>query len=299
MSRQCLGGENPKPLWMLVAASSASLLAISSAATLIRLTDAPALAIAAYRMMISAGILWVFYPFTRTNLRKIQWRPILLAGIFLALHFALWISSLDSTSVASSLVLVTMNPVIVALGSTFILKEKPSRQVIVGTVVSIIGCLVLIMGEGQISYHSWKGNLLALGGAIAMSCYMLTGRKARSSVDLYSYITFLYSVSGVILILVCQAGNVALTGFTGKTYVFLFLIAVIPQIVGHSLINWVLKYLHTSYLAAVILLEPLLGSLIAYWILREGVSSFTLIGGTLILSGVAGVFLKRGSVSTG
>lgn len=242
-------------------------------------------------MVLAAAMLWIVYPLFRFKFKSVPWKPVIVAGSFLALHFALWISSLESTSVASSLVLVTMNPVIVALGSTFYLKERPSGSIIAGTAVSIVGCLILIIGEGNLSAQSWTGNLLALGGAVAMSFYMLTGRKIRSRVDLYCYITLLYSVSGILLVVFCKMCKVPLMGFTNRTWLYFLLIALIPQIVGHSVINWTLKYMHASFLAVVILLEPLVGSVLAYWVLREGVTVYTLIGGILILGGVAGVFL--------
>lgn len=271
-----------------------SILAISSAATLIRLAEAPPLAIAAYRMGISGLIMWSIALFQRRNpVRNVNWLPVTSAGLFLALHFAFWISSLSHTSVASSLVLVTMNPVMVAIGSWLILKEKLTFQIILATSVSIIGCLILVFGEGSQDQSSVLGNALALMGALAMSSYMLTGRAARRSMDLQSYITWVYGIAGLTLVILSITLRQSLFGFSAKTFGYLILLALIPQIIGHSLINWALRYLHPSYLAAVILMEPLMGSLMAFFILKESVSRFTILGGALIVFGI--IYLFTGS----
>lgn len=276
---------------ILFIALAISVLSISSAATLIRLADAPALFVAASRMVIASAILWLFASWTRCyDIKSMNWPVTIGAGFFLALHFGFWITSLESTSVASSLVLVTMNPIVVAIGSTFILKDPPSRPLIIGTVISLIGCAVLVVGEGFAFSGSLKGNFLALGGAVAMSCYMMIGRTAASDGNLLRYVTWVYTIAGVLLtaaVLVTTGPDIS---FPLRSWVFLFLIALVPQIVGHSLINWSLKYLHTSYLAAAILVEPLAGTLIAYYALGEGFTLYSLSGGILILSGVGLAF---------
>ncbi|MCD4652645.1 DMT family transporter [bacterium] len=275
-----------------------SVLSISSAATLIRLANAPALVVAAARMMMASGLLWVMAPWTKCyKIKEAQWKSIIGAGFFLALHFGFWITSLETTSVASSLVLVTMNPIVVALGSTFILKEPPGKSLIFGTVISISGCAVIVIGEGFLFSNSLKGNLFALGGAFAMSCYMMIGRRAASRGNFFSYITWVYTVAGIFLCIVVSATGQSLLNISPTSYLFMFIIALIPQFIGHSLINWSLKYLHASYLAAAILVEPLAGTLIAYIILGENFSVFSCLGGVLILLGVAMAFRYRGKIS--
>lgn len=279
---------------ILFAALTISVLSISSAATLIRLANAPALVVASARMIIASVILWAAAPWTKAHeTRGFRWKSIIAGAFFLALHFGFWITSLNTTSVASSLVLVTMNPIFVALGSTLILKDPPTRPLIIGTFVSILGCAVLVVGEGVSLAGSLTGNLLALGGAFAMSCYMMVGRHATPNSNLFGYITWLYTIAGVLLLAAAVITGQPLTGYPWKSILFMILIAVIPQVIGHSLINWSLKYLHASYLAAAILVEPLAGTLIAYVILGESFSKYSFIGGILILAGVGMAFRRR------
>jgi len=279
---------------ILFTALSISVLAISSAATLIRLADAPALVVASSRMIIASILLWAAAPWTKAHVTTgFRWKSIIGGAIFLALHFGFWITSLNTTSVASSLVLVTMNPIFVAIGSTLVLKDPPSRPLIIGTLISLVGCSVLVVGEGFALAGSLKGNFLALGGAFAMSCYMMVGRHAAPRSNLFGYITWLNTIAGVLLLGAAIISGQPLTGYPWKSILFMILIAVIPQVVGHSLINWSLKYLHASYLAAAILVEPLAGTLIAYIVLRETFSIFSLLGGVLILLGVGLAFRRR------
>jgi drug/metabolite transporter (DMT)-like permease len=286
---------------VLFIALTLSVLSISSAAAMIRLADAPALVVASARMMIAAAVLWVFAPVTGAcRLSSINWKTVWWAGFFLALHFGFWITSLDSTSVASSLVLVTMNPVFVAVGSTFFLREPPSKHLLVGTFLSIIGCFILVIGESVIITHSLKGNLLAIGGAFAMSFYMMIGRYSSSahnrSSGVLAYLTWVSTIAGILLVLAALVSGAPFTGYSCRSVLFMVLIALIPQSIGHSLINWSLKYLHTSYLAAAILVEPLAGTLIAYLVIGEKFSAYSLSGGLFILFGV-GIAFRKTSVS--
>jgi len=291
-----VASQNQPSHKILFIALAISVLSISSAATLIRFANAPALVVAASRMAIASLILWIAAPWTRCHDTKgIHWKSVIGAGLFLALHFGFWITSLDTTSVASSLVLVTMNPIVVAIGSTFVLKDPPGKPLVIGTIISIIGCLVLVIGEGFSLSGSLKGNFLALGGAVAMSCYMMIGRTAASKGNFFSYITWVYTVSAIFLIAGVLISGQTLLPLSGKTCFFLLMIAIIPQVFGHSLINWSLKYLHASYLAAAILIEPLAGTLIAWFALGERFSPYSLLGGILILAGVGLAFRQQDS----
>ncbi|MBN1879414.1 DMT family transporter [bacterium] len=288
---------------VLFAALAASVLAISSAATLIKLADAPALVVAAGRMLIAAILLWTLSPWTGAfHLKSVPWKSVGLAGFFLALHFGFWITSLTSTSVASSLVLVTMNPVVVAIGSTIFLREPPTKPLLAGTALSIAGCMILVIGESYTISNSLNGNLLALGGAIAMSFYMMIGRhtsgRRKQPINLLCYLTWISTISGILLFVGVLISGVPLSGYSSHSVMFIVLIALLPQLVGHSLINWSLRYLHTSYLAAAILIEPLAGTIIAFLVIGETFSRYSFFGGLLILSGV-GLAFRRVKASSG
>jgi drug/metabolite transporter (DMT)-like permease len=282
---------------ILFAALLISVLSISSAAVMIRLADVPALAVASARMNLAALVLWLFSPKTKAwKISEVNWKAASWAGFFLALHFAFWITSLDTTSVASSLVLVTMNPVIVAVGATFFMKDPPAKPLLVGTFLSIIGCIILVVGEGFSVSGSLKGNFLALGGAVAMSMYIMIGRYSsgafKKNVNVMAYLTWVSTIAGLLLLIATLFAGVPLTGYSMQSVVYLILIALVPQSIGHTLINWALKYLHASYLAAAILLEPLAGTFLAFVVIGETFSIYSFIGGLLILAGVAIAFRK-------
>ncbi len=267
--------------------------AISSAAVMIKQTDAPALTIAFYRMFISAIVIWPFYLTRSERMSHPGHRSTaVVGGIFLAAHFALWISSLKYTSVANSLILVTMNPIFVGIGSVWILREKTTLLLIIGTCLSIAGCSVLLLGDVTSTQANLEGNMLALAGAVGMSGYMLVGRKVRQEVALIPYVAWVYGVAALILGVICVIAGTPLVPGSPETFVRLLLIALIPQILGHTSINWVLRYVPPSYVAVVILLEPVLGSLMAYWILSEAITGWTAVGGTLVLSGIVTALVR-------
>ncbi len=272
---------------------AAGVAAISSAAVMIKQTDAPALTIAFYRMFISAAVIWPFYLARPERLsHPVHRSTAIVGGIFLAAHFALWITSLKYTSVANSLILVTMNPIFVGIGSVWILREKTSVLLILGTSLSIAGCSALLLGDVTSTQTNLEGNLLALAGAVGMSGYMLVGRKVRRDVALIPYVAWVYGVAALVLGAICVMTGTSLLPGNADVFLRLLLIALIPQVLGHTTINWVLRYVPPSYVAVVILLEPVLGSLMAYWILSESVTMWTAVGGTLVLSGIVTALAK-------
>lgn len=276
--------KRPLLVFLLLAAG---VVAISSAAVLIKLTPAPPLTVAFYRMGFSALIMWPIYKIRNERLtERIHQRAAIVAGVFLAGHFALWISSLKFTSVANSLILVTMNPIFVGIGSVLILRERSTPALMMGTGLSMVGCVTLLLGSASSGQGGWTGNLLALSGAVGMSGYMLVGRGIRKRVALIPYITWVYGVAAVVLGLLCLLTRSPLLPESPEILGLLLLIALIPQLIGHSIINWVLRYVPPSYVAVVILLEPITGSLLAYLILAEQPTVWTALGGSLVIIGI-------------
>ncbi len=157
------------------------------------------------------------------------------SAVCLALHFAFWIASLSYTSVASSVVLVTSSPIMVALVSHFLVKERVSQNVVAGIGLAFVGSLVL----------GW-GDFLALLGAVAAAGYLLLGRRVRSSLSVLPYISFVYAGAAVILLVAMIAVGEPFTGYSAKTYVMLALIALVPQLLGHPSLNWALGYVSAT-----------------------------------------------------
>lgn len=282
--------------------------AASTAAIFIRYAQAftDSLTIAAYRMGIATLILLPIIllkhnqelkTITRNDLLKG-----LLAGAFLAAHFATWITSLEMTSVAVSVLMVTTTPIWVALFSPLFLKETLEKKAVFGLVVAVVGMTVVVLGESC----SWQsrgfscqfaaadnsdsivlGNILAWIGALCAAGYLMVGRSVRKKVSLMPYTFMVYGTAALILFL--------LLGFRGQmlssppppeAFLWLLLLAVIPQLLGHSSLNYVIQYLPATMISTMLLTEPLMSGWMAYILFGERPGLKTLIGAILILSGI-------------
>ncbi len=268
-----------------------SIIAVSTASILIRWTEAPPLAIAAYRMTISVILLAPF--FLRDNgLVKLreqgtgQLLRLFAVGFVLAIHFASWITSLSLTTVASSVIFVHIDPIFVAIISHFFLGDRINKQTLVGIITSFIGVTIIAMGDAGTGASNLTGDILALIGGIMLGLYILGGRFYRKSLDLTTYVTPVYSAAAAILILMSLVTGTQLTGFNASTYGFFFIIALIPMIFGHTLYNWALRYLSAPVVSLSLLGEPVGASVLAFLLLGETPNSFTIIGGIITLTGI-------------
>ncbi|MBM4465840.1 MAG: DMT family transporter [Chloroflexi bacterium] len=266
------------------------IVAVSFASIFIRLAEAPSLVIAACRLTIASLILAPPALIrARGELRALTKEDrglALLSGLFLGLHFVTWISSLEYTSVASSVVFVSTSPIFVGLASHFLLKERVSRQMFVGIAVSVLGGIIIGYGDFGLGVRELFGDFLAIAGAVAVSVYLLVGRKLRRHLSLLSYIFLVYATAAVFLVILCLATGHSFSGYPRQTYLMLFLLAVVPQIVGHSSYNWALKYLPATFVGVGTLGEPIGSTILAYFILNEIPTLAKIGGGVLILTGI-------------
>ena len=283
-----------------------AILAVSTASVFIRFAqaDAPSLVIAALRLtcatLLLAPLALVHH---RTELQNLTRNELMLGaigGIFLAIHFATWISSLEYTSIASSVVFVSTGPMWVALLSPVLLNERLSRAAILGLVIAIVGGIIIGLADACIwenGFHcpelneilqgrAMWGNFLALAGAWTVSGYLMLGRKLRSKMSLIPYIFLVYGMSAIALIIIMFAAGQSPLGYPPRTYGWIFLLAAFPQLIGHSTYNWVLRYIPATLVAIITLVEPIGSAILAYLILRETPTNGVLFGGLLILVGI-------------
>ena len=265
---------------------------VSTAAVLIRLAQAEvhSLAVAAWRLTLATVILTPFALATvRSELRmltKREWRNAFLSGLLLAIHFATWITSLAYTSVAASVVLVWTNPIFVGLASQLFLGEKLSRNMVIALVVAILGSVIIGLGDlGEGTHRLW-GDLLALMGAIAGAGYLLIGRRLRGRLSLLAYVYPVYGTAAVLLMGVLLISGLPRVPQQSQTWLWLLLMALGPQILGHSSLNWALRYLSATYVSVATLGEPIGSTLLAWWLLEERPTLWAVAGGLLILSGI-------------
>jgi drug/metabolite transporter (DMT)-like permease len=264
---------------------------ISTAAIFIKLcADAPAVVIAAARLGIASVLLVPGAAAVRGrrlfHLPRRHLKHLLLAGLFLAAHFLLWITSLKHTSVLSSVVIVTTNPIFVGIASYVLFKERPAAALILAIVIAGAGGALIALSDVQQTGGSLYGDALALGGAVMASCYFLVGRRVRRDVHFLSYVTPVYATAAVVLIATAAATGYSFTGYASSTYLYFVLLAVVPQLLGHSSLNWALRYVTATVVAVVVLGEPVGSSILAYVFLHESVTPMQVFGGGLILVGI-------------
>jgi drug/metabolite transporter (DMT)-like permease len=269
------------------------IVAISFASIFIRLAQGegvPTLSIAAWRLIAASAVLlpyaWITQRSEIQSLSAQEWRLLVTSGVFLGLHFAAWIASFAYTSVASSVVLVSMGPVFVGIGSWIFLRERPGRRLAVGIVLAAVGSIVISWGDlGQGESRLW-GNLLALTGAIMMAGYLMIGRKVRAARSLVTYVALVYGVAMVVVMMIVIGTGQPMLGFSPAAYGWMLALGLVSQIIGHSTLNWALHYLSATYVSLVTLSEPIGSGILAYLLLDERISTSTLLGGFQVLSGI-------------
>ena len=266
------------------------MLAVSTGAIFVRLADAPSLVIAAYRVGLATLLLTPIAWFkVRAELLNLSIRELKLAaaaGLFLAFHFATWISSLEYTSVANSVVLVNTNPLWVGLLTPLITRERIKASVVAGIIISVVGGIIIGAGDFATGSRALLGDFLALLGSICMAFYLLLGRNLRRELSLLAYIFLCYGCAALILWLIVLGLKLPIIGFSTHTYLSLMAMAIISQLIGHSSYNWALKWFSAILIAISLLGEPICSTILAYIIFKEGLTGSKVIGGVLILSAI-------------
>lgn len=290
------------PRAVMLAALLGAIVAVSTASLFVRFAQdgAPSLAIAAGRLAIATLVL---APFAlarhRAALRALTARDTALsaaAGVLLALHFATWIASLERTSVVSSVVLVTTSPLWVALLAPALLRERLSGATLAGIGVAMAGALVIGAADargGGSRPHALGGDLLALAGAWAMAGYLLVGRRLRAKLDLVPYTFVVYGAAALLLVAAALAAGQRPAHVTPASWGWIALLALVPQLLGHSTFNWALRHLPAALVSVALLGEPVGSALLAWGFLRETPTVAVAAGGALILAGL--LLASRGS----
>jgi drug/metabolite transporter (DMT)-like permease len=268
-------------------AVAVGVLAVSAAAIFIRLAEAPAIAVAFWRCTLGTAVLLPpalirkeKFPTGRTLYIGMA------SGVALGAHFGFWISSLDYTSVAASVVLVSTQPVFVAILAYLLFGERTSPLSLAGILVALAGTAV-IAGDGSVGSAALFGNALALVGAVAVAVYVLIGRSSRTGgVGVLPYSIVVYSAAALTLLPVALLFGVELWGYPGETWFWLWAITLGPQIMGHTVFNWALRYVEASVVSGTILAEPVVSSLLAWLILFERPGLPTILGGAVVLFGL-------------
>ncbi|MEP4378697.1 MAG: DMT family transporter [Alphaproteobacteria bacterium] len=268
----------------------ASLIAVAHAAIFVRMADADPLVTAAWRMAIASLVLLPLAGVTaRDEIRRLggrEWKLIAGASVFLALHFATWIASLDFTSIANSVVLVTLTPVWLAVWAVLALRQPPGRRTWLAVGLALAGSAVMGWGSARVGSATLFGDGLALLGGILFVGFLLLAEAARRTVGIVAFVTLVYSGAAILLWAAVFALALPLVGLSLETYLAFIGLGLVSQIIGHTGFNWAVRAISPMVLALLLLSEPLLSAALGWFYFGEGFTRETAIGGVLILTAI-------------
>ncbi|WP_432352552.1 DMT family transporter [Sporosarcina sp. A2] len=265
-------------------------LSVALSAIFVKLVSAEAGVTAFYRMFFSVLFMLPIFLLKYRNeikfLKRRDWIFSALAGVFLAFHFIFWFESLNYTSVASSTVLVTLQPIFAFAGTYFFFKERLSLKTILSAVVAISGSVIISFGDFQLGGTAFYGDMLALIGCALITAYLLFGQDVRQRLSLVTYTFVVYSISSVTLFFYVMIKGESFGPHSQSDWMWFVLLALIPNLLGHTLFNWAIRWVSTNAISIAILFEPVGASILAYYIFHESLSAAQIVGGIVVLLGI-------------
>lgn len=277
---------------------SVGIVAVSFASILIKWSTAPASILGMYRLLFTVVLMLPFLPRYRNDilsLTKSEWTQLLLAGLFLGLHFLFWIGSLKYTTVASSMILLSLQPVFVMMGAFLAFRERTTTPALLGVVLAFAGVVVVSLGDMGQPGETLLGDLLSVLGALAISVNMLIGQRLRVGMSSFVYSFLIFLIAGGMLAIFNLVAGVPFLAYSASEWGLFVLLAIIPTVFGHALFNWLLRYVGASTISISILGEPIGAIILAYFLLGEPITISHILGGTLTMAGVF-IFLKTNQV---
>jgi len=268
-------------------------LIVSSSSILIRWTGAvPATVIAFYRLFISALILTAYSSNRRRDLRHFHWHYIL-AGFFLSAHFIAWISAIQLTTIANAIFLESVHPLFAIIVSLIFLKEYPQRRIYFVVFLALLGIAIIFSQNiGRVDGRL-TGDILAVFSALFFSFYILIARLHKHEKDFIKYLIFVYGSAAFFCAVYSWIFGLAFTGYPIKSWLFIVLLALGPNLLGHSTLNWSSRHLQIYKVNLVLLLEPVMATLSGMLLLSEFPAERFYIGAALILVSLAFLFCRE------
>ncbi|MFE3575604.1 DMT family transporter [Lysinibacillus sp. NPDC059133] len=265
-------------------------ISVSLSAIFVKLANAEAGVIAFYRMLFSVLIMAPLFFGKYTNeIKKLtirDWGFSSVAGIFLAFHFILWFESLHYTSVASSTVLVTLQPLFAFVGTYFFFKENITLKTILAGAVAIVGSILISWGDFKLSGTAFYGDMLALIACALVTAYFLFGQDVRKRLSLVTYTMLVYAVSTITLFIYVLIKGESFGPYPTMDWIWFILLAIVPNLFGHTLFNWSIKYVSTNVVSIAILFEPIGAAVLALLIFKEYLIATQIIGGLIVIVGI-------------
>lgn len=266
-----------------------AMLASSFAAIFVKWSQAPATIISMYRMYLACVLLapmaWIHrHQWAKLNLK--EWGYLVLAGILLATHFALWFESLKLTTVASSMIITALQPLVALLGGYFIYHETTNIHGLLAIGISILGIAFVAWGDfGQHHLTTLLGDLLSFLCIIALVSYMLIGQHHVKEISFWTYSFSVFLIAGVTLNLFNLVTQTPIGGYSGHDWHIFWLLAIFPT-AAHVIYNYLLKYVNTTVISMSMLGEPVGATLLAIPLLGEVITFWQLVGGLIVLGGI-------------
>ncbi|WP_373231143.1 DMT family transporter [Cohnella sp.] len=270
------------------------MIAISFSPILVRYSDAPAAIQSMYRMLFTVLLM---LPFGNKHIRMIRtitrrdWLLLSLAGFFLALHFLLWMESLSYTSIASSTIILALEPVFVMVGAYMVFKDRANKIAILGLVIALAGAFCVGFGDIGLSQTAFTGDVLSFLGTLAVAINMLIAKRILSRIPSYLYSLIVFTITFACFAVYNLALGTSLTNYPSTEWLFFLLLAIVPTVFGHMIFNWLLQYVKPTTISMSVLAEPVGASILGMIIFREMITDFQLVGGVFIMIGLL-LYLK-------
>lgn len=270
-----------------------AILSVSVSSIMIKSSDTPTAVAGMYRLYLSALIMLPFVPWKTLRSSKLDskdWRTVFLAGLLLGLHFLFWMESLVYTSVASSMVILALQPLFVMIGSYYMFRERASVLTVLCLVAALFGSLIIAWGDIGVSREALIGDGLSLIGTILVSAYMLVGQKVSHKINANLYSAVVFFTGGSVLLVYSLWYHHSLTHYNASDWTYFLLLAIIPTIFGQYVFNVLLKSIGATTVSVGIIGEPVLAIMLAYLLLGETISAFQFVGGMIALLGMLTYF---------
>ncbi|MFK9091839.1 DMT family transporter [Bacillus salipaludis] len=265
-----------------------SIIAISFSAIFVKWSDAPASILSMYRMWF-ASILMVPFVWKKRHefkhIAKKDWFFLFFSGFFLALHFVLWFGSLKLTTVASSTIILALQPIVSLIGGFLLFRERTTMSALMTMGIAIVGAMMIGWGDFGLSQDAIMGDLLSFFSVISMVGYLLIGQTIVKKVSHWLYSFFVFFFASIVLTIYNVSTGVALSGYPAKEWGIFLLLATVPTL-SHVINNWLLNYVNATTISMSILGEPVGSTILAYLLLHEHLVGWQIVGGLLVLLGV-------------
>ena len=265
-----------------------SIIAISFSAIFVKWSDAPASILSMYRMWFASILMVPIVWKKRSEFKHIvkkDWFFLFFSGFFLALHFVLWFGSLKLTTVASSTIILALQPIVSLVGGFFLFKERTSLSALMTMGIAIIGAMMIGWGDFGLSQDAIMGDLLSFFSVIAVVGYLLIGQSIVKKISHWLYSFCVFFAASIILTIYNVSTGVSLSGYPAKEWGIFLLLATVPT-VSHVINNWLLKYVNATTISMSILGEPVGATILAVILLNERLVNWQIAGGLLVLLGV-------------